>query len=253
MNDKELQDQISDLREKLARAEGRAVMMKERNELLEKQWEDSRKREAATAEMVKELLERQRELNVMLNRANIMLNRSHEAIALQRNEFAEIAKSLPEPKKAEAHDKIEKINELFKKTGADEAATEGEHTSQARPVSNTEDSSPNVIDHPTEETNVENRREDWWKKESPHTPEATEAEPVEETFDLSELTDEEVAIDDVKSGRDEFTMEDPEMAEKQVSNSEEKAEEKKASSNGESGLIFPPRRKSWWRRPKAKS
>jgi len=107
--------------EKLNRALRRMSALREKGRLLERQYQDAKDREKNSSELVMELLERQRELNVMLNRANIMLNRAQEAMALTSSEFNEMAKALPEPKKVEWSDRISRVNELFKKTGFDEA------------------------------------------------------------------------------------------------------------------------------------
>ncbi|MHB9037513.1 MAG: hypothetical protein ACYC64_12675 [Armatimonadota bacterium] len=121
MNENEQRDKSEVLKDKLSRALRRLEGLKEKSKLLEMQYEDARTREKNSGELVMELLERQRELNVMLNRANIMLNRTQEAMALTSMEFNEIAKALPEPKKAEWSERVAKINELFKKTGIQDA------------------------------------------------------------------------------------------------------------------------------------
>lgn len=122
MNENEERDKIKD---KLARALRRLEGLKEKSKLLETQYDDARNREKNSNDLVMELLERQRELNVMLNRANIMLNRTQEAMALTSMEFNEIAKALPEPKKAEWSERVAKVNELFKKTGIQDAEVLG--------------------------------------------------------------------------------------------------------------------------------
>jgi hypothetical protein len=118
-------EQREKLKDKLARALRRLEGLKQKSKLLEMQYEDARNRENNSNELVMELLERQRELNVMLNRANIMLNRTQEAMALTSMEFNEIAKALPEPKKAEWSERVAKVNELFKKTGIQDAEVLG--------------------------------------------------------------------------------------------------------------------------------
>jgi hypothetical protein len=116
-----LLDKIEKLKEKLNRTTRRMTGLKEKSRLLEMQYEDARSREQNSNTVVGELLERQRELNVMLNRANIMLNRTQEAMALSSMELNEMAKALPEPKKAEWADRVSRVNELFKQTGIQDA------------------------------------------------------------------------------------------------------------------------------------
>jgi len=121
VSESELIQQIETLKAKLARAERRLAGLREKSKYLEMQYQDSRTREQNSYELIMELIERQRELNVMLNRANIMLNRTQEAMALTSIEFNEMAKALPEPKKAEWAERVARINELFKKTGIQDA------------------------------------------------------------------------------------------------------------------------------------
>lgn len=111
---------ITELQSKLAAADRQIARLKERARLLEREYEDAKLRESNSTQVLKELIERQHEQNVMLNRAQIMLNQFHEAIALTSVEFNEMAKALPEPKKVEFSDRITRINELFKKTGIQE-------------------------------------------------------------------------------------------------------------------------------------
>lgn len=117
MDEAELITKLEQTKEKLYRALRRSEGLKAKSSLLREQYTDAKEREKHAALLVMELLERQRELNVMLNRANIMLNRAHEAMALTSVEFNEMAKALPEPKKTEWSDRLSKINDLFKKTG----------------------------------------------------------------------------------------------------------------------------------------
>ena len=121
MEENNLLDKIEKLKEKLNRTTRRMTGLKEKSRLLEMQYEDARSREQNSNTVVGELLERQRELNVMLNRANIMLNRTQEAMALSSMELNEMAKALPEPKKAEWADRVSRVNDLFKQTGIQDA------------------------------------------------------------------------------------------------------------------------------------
>lgn len=121
MEQDELIKQIEELRKKISHLLSRQAGLRQKSKYLEMQYHDAKQREQNSNELVMELLERQRELNVMLNRANIMLSRTQEAMALTSIEFNEMVKALPEPKKAEWSDRVARINELFKKTGIQDA------------------------------------------------------------------------------------------------------------------------------------
>jgi hypothetical protein len=134
----DLQNEISKLKDKLNRAMRRTEGLREKSKLLEMNYTDAKERETRSTELVMELIERQRELNVMLNRANIMLNRTQETLALTSSEFNEIVKALPEPKKAEWSDRVARVNDLFKKAGFQEAETsEIENTATDGPAFDT--------------------------------------------------------------------------------------------------------------------
>ncbi|MCE5200618.1 MAG: hypothetical protein ABFD54_16280 [Armatimonadota bacterium] len=162
MNENERLDQIKD---KLNRTLRQMAGLKEKAKILETQCDDARQREKNSNELVTELLERQRELNVILNRANIMLSRTQEAMALTSIEFNEMAKALPEPKKAEFSDRLSKINDLFKKTGIPDAQLIGS-------------------DEPSDDLKKESDeafggREFVWERTQQRTPPRVEAEPVD--------------------------------------------------------------------------
>ena len=172
MNENKPKDEAQTLKDKLNRALRRLEGLKEKSKLLELQYEDARSREKNSSELVMELLERQRELNVMLNRANIMLNRTQEAMALTSMEFNEIAKALPEPKKAEWSERVAKVNELFKKTGIQDAEVLGLD-------------SPDPTSFSAEEIKKESeqafgRKESFWAREAHGEPPRVEAEIVDE-------------------------------------------------------------------------
>lgn len=175
LNEMNLQEEYIKLKDKLHRAMRRMEGLKEKSKLLEMQYTDSKEREQHTQELVMELLERQRELNVMLNRANIMLNRTQEAMALTSLEFNEMAKALPEPKKAEWSDRVAKINDLFKKTGIQDAEIVGLESSNQL-------ADPFAKDEMLKESEQAFGRKDsiWNRKENTEPP-RIEARIVEET------------------------------------------------------------------------
>lgn len=225
----ELLQQIDDLREKLNRAQRQVSGLRQKSKYLEMQYDDARSRESNSNELVMELLERQRELNVMLNRANIMLNRTQETMALTSMEFNEMAKALPEPKKAEWSDRITKINELFKKTGIQDAD-----------VVALENPTPALTDSlMTDELRQEASQafpkdSSIWTRTERRTPPRVEAELVEnEPMEApgnggAQVHIEEIVVPDVDAQHDDEPTEAEEM--------------------NEDDLAFPPRRKSWWQR-----
>lgn len=177
---------IETLEKKLTRAQRQLAGLKEKARLLEMQYDDAKARESNSNDLVMELIERQHELNVMLNRAQTMLSRTQEAMALTSLEFNEMAKALPEPKKAEFSDRISKINELFKKTGIEDA-----ELSIDKPAARQE---PEQVDEAeeaiaaAEETTVTTRTSRWeslWKRKQSHTAPNVQADLVEDSGAMS--------------------------------------------------------------------
>lgn len=234
VNETELLKKIDDLKDKLHRAQRQLAGYKEKSKVLEMQYEDSRERDKNNNGLVLELLERQRELNVMLNRANIMLNRTQEAMALTSMEFNEMAKALPEPKKAEWSDRVTKINDLFKKTGIQDAEITG-----------LDDSAPALTDSlATDELRRESeqafsKKESIWQMTERREPPKVEAvlvddEPESETQEETRKGVDPVVLDSI--------IESYEPA--QDRSEEQHCEEQE----DEEDLLFPPRRKSWWQK-----
>lgn len=172
MNEADLIKQLEQTKEKLHRAMRRTEGLKNKSAMLEMQYKDARDREQHTNGLVMELIERQRELNVMLNRANIMLNRAHEAMALTSVEFNEMAKALPEPKKAEWSERVARINDLFQKTGI-----------QDGDVLNTESPEPPSLESDEmkrESQEAFSRKESIWGSKEKRQPAPVEAELLPE-------------------------------------------------------------------------
>jgi len=217
----ELQQEIAALKDKLNRARRQLAALREKGKYLGMQYEDARAREQRTNEIIAELLERQRELNVMLNRANIMLNRTQEAIALTSIEFNEMAKALPEPKKAEWAERVARINELFKKTGIQDAeliALDGSQTS-----------TPESLDTDQlikESHDVFGGKESIWDRARRREPPSVEASKVDEPDAQAD------------AGRCE-----PEASAPPAGSADDGGKRL-----DEDSLMFPPRRKPWWRR-----
>jgi hypothetical protein len=157
----ELIEQINDLSEKLNKTQRRSAGLREKSKILEQQYEDARARESNSNELIMEILQRQKELNVMLNRANMMLQRTQETIAITSMEFHELTKSLPAPEKKQLSDKINRINELFKKTGIEDAETAQEKDIEQRnePVQEY-DSKPDVESYDESDEPV---KKSWWR------------------------------------------------------------------------------------------
>lgn len=222
MEQDDLIQRIDELTAKLTRARQLLAGLRQKSKYLEMQYEDSRARERNNHELVSELLERQRELNVMLNRANIMLNRTQEAMALASLEFNEMAKALPEPKKAEWSERVARINELFKKSGVQDAEIDAlESSNPAHPESGAGQLADDTLDgdelRRESERAFGDRRSMW--DQPRREPPRVEAEPVE--HEQPPATDSPRAEDDIQQ---EQTLPD------------------------EDDLVFPPRRKSWWQR-----
>ena len=160
----ELIGQINKLSDKLNKAQRQSAGLREKSKILEQQYDDARTRESNSNEIIMEILERQKELNIMLNRANIMLQRTQETMALTSMEFQELTKSLPAPEKKQLSDKIDRINDLFKKTGIEDAETihledhlqksESFHEPDVKPDIRIEDSY-NESDEPVKKS--------WWR------------------------------------------------------------------------------------------
>ena len=213
MNEAELIAKLEQTKEKLNKVLRRSEGLKAKSHLLQEQYIDAREREKYAAELVMELLERQRELNVMLNRANIMVNRAHEAMALTSVEFNEMTKALPEPKKAEWNDRISKIHDLFKKTGI----ADGDLLNLDGPAEPSLES--DEIKRESQE--AFSRQESIWnRKEKRQTP-TVEAEPVPE----------ETTAEPHETHEPEIRILEPIIAEETSENPSDK-----------------PDRKSWWQR-----
>lgn len=221
---------IEKLKEKLNRTMRRMTGLQEKSKLLEMQYEDSRARESNNNELVMELLERQRELNVMLNRANIMLNRTQEAMALSSMELNEMAKALPEPKKAEWADRVTRVNDLFRQTGVQDAELGALESGSASPSADSFDRSE--LKKGSEE--AFGRKQSLWDAKERREPPRVQAEVIEEEPQPQpqegiKLTGEDVAVKEEPQADSPATCEAAEQSD-------------------EDALLFPPRRKSWWRK-----
>ena len=121
MSEQSLQKQLESLRKKLNNAQKQNAALKVKAEMYDTLYADTTRREVRASDLVKELVERQKELNLMLYRANAIIGRAQEAMALSSSEMTEMTKMLPEPKRAEWNDRVSKINDLFNKTGIRDA------------------------------------------------------------------------------------------------------------------------------------
>lgn len=224
-------EHIENLKDKLNRALRQLAGLKQKSKYLEMQYEDSRGREGNTNELIMELLERQRELNVMLNRANIMLNRTQEAMALSSMELNEMAKALPEPKKAEWADRVSRVNDLFKQTGVEDAETGALESGSVRPV----DASFGKDEMKRESEAAFGKKSSIWDRKEQREPRQVQAEIVEEE-EVPNPQQESIRLvaDDAPT---------PEPVEVPACEAEDNGEP-----NEEDALLFPARRKSWWRK-----
>lgn len=232
MDDKDLLQQISILKEKLSKAQRQTAGLKEKSKCLEMQYGDSKNREQTNNELVMELLERQRELNVMLNRANIMLSRTQEAMALTSLEFNEMVKALPEPKKAEWSDRVSRINDIFKKTGIQDAEVLGLESSNPRPG---DSFSKDEMKKESEE--AFGKQSSIWDRREQREPPRIQAELVEED-EISESQHEQSNISYINT---KVTISDEEHE-----ISQESSDGTDQESVSEDDSFFQPRKKSWW-------
>jgi len=234
-DNEELIEQMDNLKEKLSKAQRQLATYKEKGRLLQLQYDDAKHRESNSSELVMELLERQRELNVMLNRSNIMLNRVQEAMALTSMEFNEIAKALPEPKQAEYSDRIAKVQELFKKTGIQDADVLSLDSSNQ-----SSDDSLKSDELKRESKEAFSRNDSVWKCEQPHKPPTVAAELVEEEpASQPARPSETIPVIEVNAVSQSEADPDIEAAREQLFAGDQSEED---------NLVFAPRRKSWWRR-----
>lgn len=221
-NIKDLLAEVSELKEKLQRSQRQVSGLRQKSKYLELQYEDSRSREKNTNDLIMELLERQRELNVMLNRANIMLNRTQETMALTSVEFNEMAKALPEPKKQEWADRVARINELFKKSGVEDAEVVGPQATNPPPL--TESLDTNELRQESKQTF---HKASVWDSRRQSAPPEVHAEPVEE-----------------KPSQPQIRIQEPELTVLDAGD----APDHGSVSDVSDAPVFPPRRKSWWRK-----
>ena len=112
---------IQRLKERLTKLLHQNDLATQKSKMLEEQSERDRQREQMLTDLTHQLMDRQRELNVMLNRANIMLSRSQEANTILSLEFTELCHALPAPEDPDVQDRIRRINDLFKNTGISDA------------------------------------------------------------------------------------------------------------------------------------
>ena len=223
---------IDALKDKLAKANRQVAGLREKSKYLEMQYEDSRNREGNTNELIMELLERQRELNVMLNRANIMLNRTQEAMALSSMELNEMAKALPEPKKAEWADRVARVNDLFKQTGVQDAELGALESTNPIPSA----ASFNTDELRKQSEEAFGRKQSIWDRTAKPEPPRVQAEVVEEPETPTEQPESiRLVGEDVPQTKDEPAAEVVD-------------EQPAAEQSEEDALLFPPRRKSWWRK-----
>jgi hypothetical protein len=112
---------IQKLKERLTKLLHQHDLATQKSQMLEAQLERDTQREQMLTDLTHQLMDRQRELNVMLNRANIMLNRAQEANTILSLEFTELCHALPAPEDPDVKDRIQRINDLFKNTGVSDA------------------------------------------------------------------------------------------------------------------------------------
>ena len=224
-----LEHEIKELRERLNKVMRQRAALFQKSKQLVERVQDARHREHTQEDFARELLERQRELNFMLNRANIMLSRVHEANALLSLEFTEMVKALPEPQKKDLNGRISRMNDLFKRTGraAEQEENLGSTESQTPPPP------PNFSEAEIiGEAEPAPRKAKWWKSEHQPTeqpPNQTNVEPTPPEPSASKEEDVEPPL--------------TEAEEVVISPNAEPCRPKVSDED----LAFPARRRSWWR------
>lgn len=171
-----LDETLENLKRKLLRAQSRKAVLLQKSKLLEEELARARAREENSSELVQQLIERQRELNVMLNRSNMMLNRAQDVNSLLSLEVREIVEALPEPKRKESEERISRIQELFKQTGI--------QLSDEQPAA-LEESIEGVDAEFSAHEHADRKKALWGSGEPAVTENASQAEPVAEPAEPS--------------------------------------------------------------------
>ena len=203
----------------------------QKSKQLDERVQDSRHREHAQEDFARELLERQRELNFMLNRANIMLSRVQEANALLSLEFTEMVKALPEPQKKDLDDRISRINDLFKKTGAGDESEPEENLGSPEPRNPAPPPSFSEAEIIGEPEPI-GRKAKWWQRESPPVQQPPDQERVEPAATEPPADTRETEEPSLTEANEVVISSNAEPSRPQVSDED---------------LAFPSRRRPWWR------
>lgn len=178
MEEKQTPDNNKEKEMKLLRTQKRNAVLQQKAKLLEemvqearRREEDARTREADANQLIQQLIARQRELSVMLNRSNALAATMYEANQILAVEFKNAANALPAPKKAELEQAITRIDELFKRTGVPDAQISDVPAFQARNV--VEEFEPDFEEDGSKQGGI-------WSSNAPYKPPVVEAEPVDE-------------------------------------------------------------------------
>lgn len=177
MEDYTTQEKAQNLEKKLLKTQKRSALLTQKVKLLEEMVQDAKLREddartraSDASSLMHELLERQRELNVMLNRSNTLLAHVYEANKMLAVECHDAIQALPAPKKAELEKTMSKVEELFKKTGVPDAETSETLVDQGDFQDET------LVTPPVSEETISSS----WSAESEYQPQLVEAELVDE-------------------------------------------------------------------------
>ncbi len=253
-------NEVEELREKLNKALRERAALYQKSKQLEERIKDFHSYQQAQEEITRELLERQRELNFMLNRANMMLSRAQEANAMLSIEFTDIVKALPEPKAKEFESRIERINELFKKTGVINSDPDGEMSQPA--VKDSIDQEKTSKNKFAEHNNTAGNRKD--SSSSDYVKQPVKDDVSAETKDPSLLAE---VAEPTSTPADPVLVES--IEEKTILKSAEVLDaghlieenatvegreviisyeaEINASDKSDENIAFPPKRRPWWR------
>ena len=229
--------QVEELRERLNKLLRQRAALHQKSKQLGERVQDARHRERAQEDLTRELVERQRELNFMLNRANIMLSRVQEANMMLSVEFTEMIKALPEPKAKDVRERIDRMNELFKKTGTASESREEENLGSPEPQT----PPPPPQFREAEIVEMAQRPQAKTAKSEAQIP---SAKPPDEQSDNEPVMEEEPQTAVVGSAQ---TEDQSSTLSQEVTASPEPEPETAQEEPSEEDLAFPPRKRPWWR------
>lgn len=104
--------EIEQLRNRLNRELARVSALKEKSDALESGFSETRDREIQARELIDQLIERQRELNVLLDRAHNTLRSNQEILAQASPQVEEMAAALPDTEQRARIERLKRIRQM---------------------------------------------------------------------------------------------------------------------------------------------